>query len=777
MLHEILLSLSGHPSPLLSKTSLNNNASNSDTAKFPLLSPPEVALLTTVSELTELHVKLRQQLSSISASHQSVICRAVASSISSRNLRDFQKKVLEVEKAVLAKDAAYVGAYGIVPLSTVVGEFAPWTRRLHWLWEVVCFMLPQGKQAKRHGSSCPGPDLMNFLRRECYTGYKDLEDMAHGLVETAEKVWLQQLSSWLLWGKLPSIGADDLFIHPNTEPDGEVNFVAREDLFPLFVSSTTADSILFIGKSLNQIRTRGGLASTSPFKESRDPLGSLLPTHLQLLETLKSPFSAAEFTQVISEIRISLSRNALAQLLPVEKVIETIDLLQRFLLMEQGEFAVSLIGQADRRMQDRNRSGVPQKPVRKVGLLDNLTVREGEVSGTLNQTWAELASWQHDDDPVDEQLERARDLVHLVIQDINEEQGQAQFEAAGTSFDDLLFPTRTCLSFSIEPPLDLFLSTDDIQKYSKMASYLLSLRRAELHLSSLWQVTSLRRCQPTPPGPSFSASNYGQNQLKERRAREMDRTLKLRRCWAVATVALFLVTELGAYLQGSVIHNYCHSFQRWLKSFQNPQSRAEASSNPTRPSTAEDPNSGENSTELADTLSRTGIDHTVRPLLDPSTLGSSHHIFLDSLMHSLFLNTTAVTQPLHQLLISVEHFVAVMNRLAGIYTNLDLEAEGVDVGDPMRSYAEEEVEVLSELKRTREEMMDLVVRCSEGLKGWEDIDIMTQPQRDDRHDRFQLWRKDPGGVSDGIEGLIMRLQFLHPQQATTDKDLDTDNEV
>ena len=139
MLHEILLSLSGQPSPLFNPET-EGGAISEDA--FPLVSPPEKALLASLAHLSRLHTDLRTHTALISSSHPSVICRAVSTAISSRHLGEFQRKILEVEKSILVEDSGYVGGYGIVPLSTIVGEFSPWTRRLEWLWETVRLIWP-----------------------------------------------------------------------------------------------------------------------------------------------------------------------------------------------------------------------------------------------------------------------------------------------------------------------------------------------------------------------------------------------------------------------------------------------------------------------------------------------------------------------------------------------------------------------------------------------------------------------------------------------------------
>jgi hypothetical protein len=208
MLHEILLSLSGHPSPLLG----NDHA---DAGARAILSAPERELLKTAGHLSEMHCSLITSTSRISAAHSSVICRAVATGIKSDHLAAFQRNILEVEEGILRKDAGLVGAYNIVPLTAVIGEFSGWTRRLEWLWNLVQFMLKKGDR----GSACSGADLMNKLRSELQTGYSDVEETSLSLIKVAETAWLKQVSAWVLYGRIPSFGADDFFIRKDEDDE------------------------------------------------------------------------------------------------------------------------------------------------------------------------------------------------------------------------------------------------------------------------------------------------------------------------------------------------------------------------------------------------------------------------------------------------------------------------------------------------------------------------------------------------------------------------------
>lgn len=245
MLHEILLSLSGHPSPLLrtaqaarthgghtspaaqegggsSSSSSNNNSSDGSTTTtttLALLSPPERELLAGVAHLSDLHVKLRSFGAQIAAAHPSTICRAVATAVANIHLAAFQRKVLAVEDGILNKDAGLVGAYNIVPLTAVVGEFDEWTRRMEWLWDMTEFMLKRTRTDQGREMFCTGAAIINRLRGELQTGYLDIEETARSLVRVAETAWVKQVSAWILYGRLPGFGADDFCIQRSIDAD------------------------------------------------------------------------------------------------------------------------------------------------------------------------------------------------------------------------------------------------------------------------------------------------------------------------------------------------------------------------------------------------------------------------------------------------------------------------------------------------------------------------------------------------------------------------------
>lgn len=770
MLHEILLSLSGQPSPLLNSQKGKYAVPQDD---FPLISPPEKALLASVAHLSRLHAQLRTHTAAISSSHRSVICRSVSTAISATHLGEFQKKILEVEKAILAEDSGYVGGYGIVPLSTIVGEFSPWTRRLEWLWEMTRFILPESK-TKESSHGCTGAALIDYLRAETQTGYPDLKEMAVHLVTAAEMAWMKQLSMWLLYGNMPMYGKEDFFIQEDLDgEDDETQFSMHADLLPKFVPVQTAASILFIGKSLNHIRAK---RTTSMAGLSSAPV-TLHQAHIEQLAALKSPISSSKLSPAVDSIRLSLSQSTLSRLLPLPKILETLTLLHNFLLLGRGEFAVALVSHADSRIEESRRRRGPSA-VQNQG-LESLAIKEGDVMTALAQAWAELFSLQKEEDPADEELELARDLLRLSVSDRKNSRAMTPFQGANSvaeisrvSFEDLLFPTPTYLTVQVRAPLDLFLSSSDIAIYSKIHSYLLGIRRAQMRLGDLWKRTSLRRNYPSPWGPPRSNTPFGQNKLKMSRERDTTRIRQMRPIWATSSACLFVLSEIGSFFQGEVVNESWQHLRVWIEG-----TTSSAGSAPnSRPRTAESASKPQHSSAIGSpdrpTSGRETFKNSAAPSMgrhDPEALTVAHRRHLATLVQSLFLTDVPFTSALRALLTSVDGFVALAIRLESIQGNMDLETDE-GVVDALVDYGQEERDVWQELHDAHNDVetgiQDLVTRLRElddhRSGDWQHLakNYTSQTGPGSRHDGTSpdFCHYEPR-TSAGVDRLLMKLDF------------------
>ena len=751
MLHEILLSLSGHPSPLL-------RADAPATASFAGLTPPERQLLSQAAHLSDTHIKVIASTAQIVAEHPSAICRAVAASVESVQLAEWQRKVLEVEEGILREDAEFVGAYNIVPLTRVMGEFGTWRRRMDWLWELVQFMTRKDKD----GGTCYAAKLMNMLRREVQSGYRDIEETALSLVAVAEQAWLKQVSAWILYGRLPSFGADDFFVQKRETMDGEETFICESSMLPGFVTAKTAKSMLFIGKSLNHVRVKGTI--DSGFRG----LDHLSPKLLEL-SSLAFPLDSASFSRTITSIRLSLSENTLQKILPLHKIVEMLQLLREFFLLRRGEFAMALTQEADERIRNRWRRA-DNLAYEKGDGLKNVTVKDGEVVAVLARTWAVLTSMQGQHAEEDDELELARELLRLHL--VKQAPSRPGTPGAGLSSDtaqmlasspfrDLLFSVPTVLSIQIPPPLDMVLSPSDLNLYSYINSYLMAMRRAHIRLTDLWKITSLRRHHPAPRG--------AEDHAVELRQRWGARMTTMRSSWTTASAAIFFLAETEAYLQTEIVEGLWEGFHAWLTS--SSRSKQDEAKDPSNQTSAPKPAAVEGADDDDDIWLRPRQDqpeasnqsHTssTRPPHDPQTLSTAHSLYLRTLVYKLLLTQSTYINPLYALLVHIDHLIAHTHRLHSIFTSLDLEADA-GVVDAFVDLHAEEAEVTASLRGVERKVKHGIGEVIASLRALEsDPDFAAEWEGEQGTEDGELG-EDVGYIParvGGINRLLMKLDF------------------
>ncbi|OLN88193.1 Gamma-tubulin complex component 4 [Colletotrichum chlorophyti] len=669
MLHEILLALSGHPSPLL-------RTDNPDPHALSAVSPPERELLATVARLSDLHVKLQSYTVPIAAEHPSTICRAVATAIQSVHLAAFQRKVLEVEETILRRDSSLVGAYNIVPLTAVVVEFSEWTRRMEWLWEIVQFML-----RKQQGKTCRGSQLIDRLRSELQSGYVDIEQTAMSLLAVAETAWLKQVSAWILYGRLPTFGGEDFFVQKSEGSDQD--YVSVPSLLPNFVTPAIASSMLFIGRSLNHVRVKGSVESSL---QGLDHLSS----QLKELSALRYPLDTASFSRAIASIRLTLSRTILLKLLPLTKVVEALQILREFFLLGRGEFAMALTQQADEKLRSRWKRSDNLAYEKREG-VGTFAVKEGEVAAVLAKTWGAMGLMQGQHADEDEGLEIARELLRLNLTKskpavpLRLEASTSQPTTktlATTPFRNLLLSVPVVLTMQIPSPLDMFLTTSDLQIYSTINSYLLSIRRAHIRLTELWKITNLRRHHPAPPGPPAGSTRVGRSKVVLLRQRYTARSNALRSAWVTCSTALFFLSETEAYLQTEVVAGLWDGFHEWLTSSGKKDRHTTSSSAPSTKANSSMASENEEDDDDDIWLAQSTSNLSVAPKLtepavhhDPQSLAIAHRAYLRALSTRLLLTFPSYTDPLYSLLTHTDHLVALTQRLHAVWTSMDLEAD------------------------------------------------------------------------------------------------------
>lgn len=732
MLHEVLLALSGHPSPLFTKDTAASTLSHDG---VPLLSPSEKALLESIGLLSELHRQLRSHLDAISSAHHSTICRAAANSIRQTHLTRFQKKILDVESRILTKDASIVGAYDIVPLASVVGEFDGWHRQMGWYWDLACFM--RSDRSSRRDDECSGASLIDKLRAESQTGFPGIEASATELIKVAETAWLRQVSSWIMHGKLPVHGADDFFIQSKSDAaDGSSQFAKDSRLVPKIVASTTASSIFFIGKSIHQVRHYEQQSQGQPKSQVTNiQHGHLANAHLKQLSSLSLPLIPAQLARAVSAIRMSLSQNILQHLLPLEDIMVLLSCLRRYFLLEDGEFTLALVHEAETRIQARWQSMgklLQQDPIK---ALQGLSIKDAELNQTLGATWKALA--MRDDTEENPAFDFARKNTTLsnARKPVSRPSTSDSVTAASPqmspiAFNNMLFPSAANLTLEVVQPLDLFISSREVETYSSINAYLISVRRSHLRLASLWKQTPARREHPTLPGPQHNATAERRAALAPARKKTTKRAVAARKVWATCSAAMCLLSETAAYLEGEIIRCSWERFEAWL---QEP---------------------AETSKTNEDSVLASNTDAPPKPAQrDPETLAAGHRAFLAALTYALFLTDVPYTKELRSLLGNVDQLVALFARLLEIQRKIDAEQ---DAGLETEHVEEDERKVTLELDRARKRVDSDLKSVINRLRQLDHERIGAARYLDLGHvdtGGFEPWK---GG---GVDRLLMKLEF------------------
>ena len=735
MLHEILLTLSGHPSPIFGKDSVEDVSHDG----VPLLSPSEKALLKSIGRLAEVHRQLRSQLEAIASSHHSTICRSVANSIRQIHLSRFQDKILDVEKRILVKDTSVVGAYDIVPLASVVGEFDGWHRRMGWYLDVTSSM--RSKSSSNRSEECSGAALIDKLRAEAQTGFPDIEANATELTKVAETAWLRQVSSWIMHGKLPVHGADDFFVQPEAVTEGQVgHFRKNIELLPKSVTPVSASSILFIGKSIHQVRhyeQHSQLQAKTQIPKIQH--GHLANAHLKHLSSLSLPIVPAQLARAVSAIRMSLSQNILQHLLSLQDIMTLLSCLRRYFLLEDGEFTLALVHEAEARIHSRQHSMgklLQQDPAK---ALQGLTIKNAELNQTLGQTWKALA--MRDETEENPALEFARENVTLSAPSksaprpsTSDSVTAASPKMTNIAFNDMLFPSAAHLALDISAPLDLFISPHEVETYSAINAYLISIRRSHLRLADLWRRTPARREHPAPPGPRTNATEASRAAQAPARKRATIRTVAARKVWATCSAAMCLLSETAAYLEGEIIRCSWERFEAWLK-----EPAEEVAVHTTIEPSA---------TDSADANSPNKAAQR-----DPETLTAGHRAFLAALTYALFLTDVHYTKELRSLLGNIDQLIALFVRLLEIQQKIDLEQ---DAGLETVHVEEDERKISLELDRARKRVDSDLKSVINRLRQLDHERIGAGRYLDLGHvdtGGFEPWR---GG---GVDRLLMKLEF------------------
>lgn len=746
MLHEILLSLSGIPSPIWDQ--IRGGVEKSpETGLNAYTSPAERAMLEILGELADLHTRIREGAAIVIRSHPSTICRAVGSRVSSKHLRDFIQKTVEVERAILHMDAKFVGAYNIVPLSALVTEFQPWARSLRWLDSVVT-------RLQRKLTS--GAAIMKICKDEMQTGYTDIRNLSQDLLITAEQAWISSLSPWLLFGRLPVQVAKDFMV----EHDEQEGYSLSADRMPFFVSERAARAILEAGSSISTLQrwTSHGGSEQSSGAAAR----ALVSINYQEIMSLEVPIQPDAFEKTIAATNRHISDTALSRILPSSMVFELLGVIQNFALLKSGEFAACLIREADEYLRTKlHQSRRAEQPVKKLGRMDGLSISDVDTAAILKKSFSALAALMpgHEADVL--LIDKAATYLKLVS------------DTRCIPKVNTLLPNQAALAIDLpaKSPLRMFLTLADTACYRDISAYVVSLRRAEARFNSLWQITMHRRCRSSPTAPWQAGTPQARSLI---RARDENRHKSMRTHWATVSQTVYLLTALRGYFHGEVIPQSWSQLQRWLNWEDVDSSASTQAEHPGTTMSQARPPSQENDQHSVNFASDA---KTFVGRQDPRTMARAHRTYLASLRTALLLEQTTYLATLNNLLTQIDHFAALFHRIATVWAALDIqEADGTI--DAFSDFSKEQTEIAAELEQTNKTIKDLLRQLVDNIKAAEKefsqdgvtTGIAGLGLSRGGEDEFVPWRART------IDRLIMKLDFLSGEGETMDHLLDVSDD-
>jgi hypothetical protein len=735
MLHEVLLCLAGHPSPICSRELDTGDA-------IPFLTPAERTLLGSVGRVGELHRALKSHLSKIRRQHPSVICKAVANAVLTKQLSRFQQHVEDVERRILTNDATMVGALDIVPLASVVQEFEIWRRRIDYYWDLACFMSPVEKgtlATKRdRGEECLGTELLGRLRKDMNTGYPDIEEDATDLLVVGEQVLFRLLSSWVLTGRLSDLGKRDFFVQDRSTSTSSTTYVLDAKLIPSSIVRETALSILFVGRTLTMLQPV--LAGNGTSKHVSSFASDIRATTMHHLKEVAFPMKSAVMSAAISSIRRNLSWTLGNTILPTHALLHILSNVRSFMLAGRSDFMDALIEEADRYLDTRYQQTRIKAHTKQTNELAGITMKENEVKTVMNRAWTaiEAAFVKHSSD--DDEIEWARDHVRLFLSHRQESLEDAeQFSLAQAKsdlslkckFDDFLLATPVSLGLSLDPTFDLFLPALDRQIYSSIHAYLLAIRRAHNHTSALWKEAV------------FRLNDRGRKQTAERGRVFITASMTMRKLLATCSAVVFTLSEIGTFFADEVIQHSWTTFQDWTKQLE---------------STSETCMRSPSNVDAAQVEDRNSITSDLPH--DPETLAIAHHQFLQSLAQSILLTDESWARSMRSLLTFVDQMVAFVKRLQLAQQNIVVHGENLD--DHLRSkYVREEQFLYEEARKSCDRVEEAIKALIERL---EHISL-PESSRDIVNvadGAFEPWHPGNGA----IERLLLRLDMRPVENGT-----------
>lgn len=554
MLHELLLVLSGYPGDVFIPSPSQTPTTFAIPPDFPLLHDAERAALNRLAHLGWQYSKIvdfirgiRNSMTSSSvrstaAPHGSYI-QALAVALNDV-LKEYRETIIDCEQRILGKQDHLNGAVPIVHVSTA---FAKWT-----------IVLPALSKLLNEIESTPaiwhGCRLLDLIVMKSHTGVTELREIANRILYHLHIVMYKQITSWMIYGHLsdpcqeffitkraptpststsnasmspaiPSTTRDDSSSSNITVSSGQFDHCLEQSFIPSHIPFELAESILFVGEIVKTVMDNSSAYSNRLPKD-------MLERHLQLmLQLTNSPsdnsYSASnlnilQLQQVVTIIRRATAEWMFHQVLVGDHdILRYLESFKDFYLLGQGDFARNMIDECDQLSAAANDSSdmaSERRPVRYGRRQLDALLYKAQV-GCL--------------------CEDSQELPRYALRIPRQQEATPQ-DFLFSSF--LLNGTPSSLKYHYQWPLNLFLTADDMGHYGSMWEFLISLKKVQSKLNSLWVVLRGGWAAPSMRTDGLDDNPDGPWSMESMKQRE-------RLVWRIRSKMLFWIDTLWCHVQ------------------------------------------------------------------------------------------------------------------------------------------------------------------------------------------------------------------------------------
>ncbi|KDN48898.1 hypothetical protein K437DRAFT_255457 [Tilletiaria anomala UBC 951] len=681
-----------------------------------------------------------------------------------RHLEGWDDLIVDLEDRILQRDTSLVAARSYVSLATIRVEVQVWESRLNALGRLVGMLLKGPEHSVALSIQQPGADplelpriagglsgwtgglLIDMLTHMADTGVSRVANLMAELRDAVEDSWKILLCDWICHGTANgspvSLGSNMISQGPDAlvEQDEDGTWHLRPHSLPSSISSVTSDAILYGGRAIWRVKTHTEIGHVP---------AALMAAHVEMLQCPEiRPSTPHAFAKVVLEIKQDVGEWLWRNVLTDQAVISALQDLGNYFLLRSGNFALSLIEEID---DVQRQKSISARTVASGQLLESdldLALQRASIGTELeDHPSLELLHWQKHS----AHLTRLR---HHHITDPNSSTPEAASSAV--VFDDDLVGINARLCYAADFPLDLFLSSAELEVYTRIFSYLVAIRRTHNRVLSCW--TSLSNNQRLRR--RFTGTSEGGSSKEE----ASQRMTLLRLTWSLAKDMLWFLDTLMGHFQTDIIEV---QFIRLLSQLhdvheQHSERRQTRRSNPTIPnargisspmettvrrssSPADESSELGGSTRKAPNYTPSGFppQSTIMPSsrsfltttgnttgakmpltadkrLDFADLRATHVAFLLFLQEGLLLNAPRVTSLIRAILETCVRFVGHLERWGGdVLPDLLSEGSSEDASKTRESamFKERDQAVSAIVVQLREQLRDFFEYISEGDLG------------------------------------------------------------